>query len=235
MNKVEYDKKEDVLNVLFAYLRQGTKTDEVFVLRNEIVELINRIKLNGKNYPFINEYDYPDLSIENIKKNNFVNYINLSDEISYTMSKRMSNNIIKRNDRLIWIIHNLSTIDGINTDLKELTNSKVVFSCKNPDDIFTVGEVSNIYGTRRNDLYTDGKVTVLEDYGYGKKVKVDKASFAMYSAFEDDSLVGAVIQANLLDPRLIFTYLQEASSFYKGQIRDTYDEKTSNVLIKRRN
>ena len=234
MNKAKQEKKDDVLNIFFAFLKITDNKDEIFISKDEVEELLSRITCNSEKYGFINEYDYPDLSSKALKRNKYINYVNLGNEISFSMPEEDAKAILDRNQKLIWIIHNLTTIDGINDDLKHLTNNSIVFNCQDPNTSYTIGNTFIGASNKFNDLYTDGEVTILEDYDFYKRVKVDNATYTLFTATEDDSLVGGVITANHLEPLSIYSYLQEGLNFYKGINQGIYSHKDEHILIKRR-
>ena len=228
-----YIKKDNVLDILFALNKQkGNKTN--FIKMDLINDVLEKIKKAADLYPTINFYDYPDLSADGLRKNKHVEYVTVANDIAYHMSDREATKLLKSNDLLCSIIRTIGLVEQIKEDLKEVTNDTFDFLYQTPNRVYELEKIDSGFEDRYNELYTDGTVKVLAEDDESKTVSVNGASYAIYSLYDRKKFESGYISSNDLNPLSVFSYLTEASKISKGLNRESYEEKSSHVLSKRR-
>lgn len=237
-------KRDSFINIMFAMMigddkkeQQHIKISEIQNMINKIISLRESLKDREKDkYSYIKEYDMPDLSINAIKNNKHVENIDLDDDIAFRMGAKEAARIIIRNPELVRLITNFAYIDSFNEDLMGLTDNTIVFDCHNPNDEYLLGYVYTGNEQKENKLVTDGIIKIVEQNEFSKKVKVERASYVIFSSYENNALLAAVVKADILHPTFLTFLMFEARDFYMNQLGN-YDcsEDKPSVLRKRLN
>ena len=228
--------RDSFLNIMFAMMITDDKFEEQYLNVSDIQELVQKINGVKDKYPYLHEYDMPDLSADSIKKNKHVDYVSLDDEIAFRMGAKEAERIIKRNPELVQMITNFAYIDTFNEEVMELTNNRVVFDCHNPNGEYLLGFVDSGTELKENKILTDGIIKIVEQNDFAKRVKVEKATYTIQAAYEDNKLEAAIVKTNIIHPTYLTFLMFEVRDFYKDQL-GTYEcsKDKPSVLRKRKN
>jgi hypothetical protein len=227
-------KKDSFLNIMFAMMITDNKYEEKYLKVSDLQDLIEKINSVSDRYPYLHEYDMPDLGADAIKKNRHVDYVSLDNEIAFRMGAKEAEKIIKRNNNLVQMITNFAFIDTFNDDVMNLTGNTVVFDCHNPNTEYLLGYVDSGAELKENKIFTDGDVTILEENDFAKKVKVSNASYVIQSAYEDNRLVAGLVKANYVHPTFLTFLMFEVRDFYRDQLGSYECSKTKPSVLRKR-
>ena len=227
--------KDNLLNIIFALTIKDDSDEEQYLKLDDIEDLISKLVAVGEKYPYIHEYDLPDLSPENIKKNRHVDYIGLDKEVAYHMGLKESRRILKRNENLVNLISNFAAAESFSGDVMEFTNNTVIFDCHNPNIEYELGFVNNGQEKKENKLLTDGKINIIEQTENYKKVKIEDATYTIQAAYEDDRLKAAIVKTHFVHPSFLTFLMFEVRDFYKEQFGSYEESEKPSVLRKRLN
>ncbi len=224
--------KDNILNVLFALVRENDDSEHLFIDKKDIEDVLDNIKKVRDHFPYLDLYDMPDLSANALKRNRHVLYVTVTDEIAFDIDKEEADELIERNQELVAIISGFALIDQFNALIMAMTGNKFCFEKQDPNSVYELAY--QFYGAnkKRHELYTDGKITVLEEQPNYKKVKVDNATYAIYSAYEGNNVIGAIIKSNDINPYHLEMLLEEVKNLSIGN-KTGYEAKDK-ILMKRR-
>ena len=228
------DKKENLLNIVFALTIRDDKDKEQFLKLSDIQDLVSKLNSVAEHYPFLHQYDLPDLNPKNLKKNKHVDYVGLDNEIAYHMKEKEAHKIIEENMDLVHLISNFATAETFNDDIRKLTNDVIVFDCHNPNTVYELGYVDDGQAVKENKLLTDGKINILEKTENYKKVKIDGATYVIQAAYEDERLKAAVVKTHFVHPGLLEFLKYEVKDFYEEKLQNSYDESEKPSVYRKR-
>ncbi len=231
-----YKKRDNLINVVFALIKicDGDATDEDSQINlDDLEDLVEKINMVSEYYPFISEYDKPDLSIDSIKQNEHVDYVSLNNVIVYNMDRKEAELILERNEDLVILITNIANIEDFNKNVMDFTNNKVAFECSEPNGEYSLGYIIDAEGRKENKLFTDGTITMLSETDSLKEFRVDNATYAIKSAYVEGDLVSAVIKSKYVSPEFLNFLMFEVRDFYCG-LHNNYEESKTKPRVLRK-